>query len=100
MSSILRCVRPFCFEHLRKGVIWKKQKELQELDNRLANQLVSKQQKMNERLKLSIDSTIKEYNKDKKFHVIFCNTNNDNILYADKAYNITNEILEKINAPK
>lgn len=78
----------------------KKQKELQELDNRLANQLVSKQQKMNERLKLSIDSTIKEYNKDKKFHVIFCNTNNDIILYADKAYNITNEILEKINAPK
>ncbi len=78
----------------------KQQQDLQELDNRLTKELVAKQQQMNEKLKASIDSIILDYNKEKKYHLILSNTGNDNILYGNRAYNITNDILQKINAKK
>ena len=78
----------------------KQQQELQDLDARLTKELMSKQQKMNEQLKASIDSIILEFNKDNKYHLILSNTGNDNILYGNKAYNITNEILKLMNIEK
>lgn len=78
----------------------KKQQDLQELDTRLTKELVSKQQEMNLQLKASIDSIIVEYNKDKNYHLIMSNTGNDNILYGNKSYNITNDILQLMNAEK
>ena len=78
----------------------KQQQELQDLDARLTKELMSKQQKMNEQLKASIDSIILEFNKDNKYHLILSNTSNDNILYGNKAYNITNEILKLMNVEK
>ena len=78
----------------------KQQQELQDLDARLTKELMSKQQKMNEQLKASIDSIILEFNKDNKYHLILSNTGNDNILYGNKAYNITNEILKLMNVEK
>ncbi len=78
----------------------KKQQDLQELDTRLTKELVNKQQEMNLQLKASIDSIIVEYNKDKNYHLIMSNTGNDNILYGNKSYNITNDILQLMNAKK
>ena len=78
----------------------KKQQDLQELDTRLTKELVNKQQEMNLQLKASIDSIIVEYNKDKNYHLIMSNTGNDNILYGNKTYNITNDILQLMNAEK
>ncbi|MBP6231025.1 MAG: OmpH family outer membrane protein [Paludibacteraceae bacterium] len=78
----------------------KKQQDLQELDTRLTKELVNKQQEMNLQLKASIDSIIVEYNKDKNYHLIMSNTGNDNILYGNKSYNITNDILQLMNAEK
>lgn len=78
----------------------KQQQELQDLDARLTKELMSKQQKMNEQLKASIDSIILEFNKDNKYHLILSNTGNDNILYGNKAYNITNKILKLMNVEK
>lgn len=78
----------------------KQQQELQDLDARLTKELMNKQQKMNEQLKASIDSIILEFNKDNKYHLILSNTGNDNILYGNKAYNITNEILKLMNVEK
>jgi outer membrane protein len=78
----------------------RKQRELQELDNKLAQDLVVKQKNMNDKLFKTLDSVVTVYNKDKKYHFIFSNTSSNNILYGNKAYNITNEILELLNEKK
>jgi outer membrane protein len=53
---------------------------------------------MNEQLRDSIYKFLQEYNKDHKYQMILSNTMNDNIMVADNAYNITNEVVELLNA--
>ncbi|WP_243347996.1 OmpH family outer membrane protein [Parabacteroides sp. FAFU027] len=74
-----------------------KQQELQQLDQRLSSALVAEQQKMNERLRDSVNSFLKEYNKTKGYHMILSNTAFDNVLYAQDAYNITDEVIDMLN---
>jgi outer membrane protein len=74
-----------------------KQQELQQLEQRLSSDLMVQQQKMSEQIRDEVNSFLKEYNKDKGFHLILSNTSNDNVLYADESYNITNEVIEKLN---
>jgi outer membrane protein len=75
----------------------KKQQELQEIDGNLSKQLVQVQQKMSEQLRDTINKFLKEYNKEGKYAIIFSNTSNDNILYADKQYDITDEVTKLLN---
>lgn len=75
----------------------RKQQELQELDQRLSIEFMNEQQKMNQQIRDSINNYINHYNTSKKFHMIISNTNNDNLLYADKAYDITNEVVNGLN---
>lgn len=75
----------------------KRQQELQELDGKLSQQLMQVQQKMNEGLRDTINAFMKEYNKDKKYEMIISNTGSDNVLYADKTYDITEEITKMLN---
>ena len=75
----------------------KKQQDLQEMDGNLSKQLVQVQQKMSEQLRDTINTFMKEYNKDHKYQLIISNTSNDNILYADKAYDITTEVTKLLN---
>ena len=75
----------------------KKQQELQEMDGNLSKQLVQVQQKMSEQLRDTINKFLKEYNKDGKYAIIFSNTSNDNILYADKQYDITVKVTKLLN---
>lgn len=75
----------------------RKQQELQELDQRLSIEFMNEQQKLNQQIRDSINNYINHYNSAKKFHMIISNTNNDNLLYADKAYDITNEIVNGLN---
>lgn len=74
-----------------------KQQELQQLDQRLSSALMAEQQKMNERLRDSVNSFLKEYNKAKGFHMILSNTAYDNVLFAQDAYNITEEVIDLLN---
>jgi Outer membrane protein len=74
-----------------------KQQELQQLDQRLSSALVAEQQKMNERLRDSVNSFLKEYNKSKGYHMILSNTAFDNVLYAQDEYNITDEVIDMLN---
>lgn len=76
----------------------KKQQALQELDGKLSQQLMQVQQKMSEGLRDTINAFMKEYNKDKKYELIISNTLSDNILYAAKGYDITEEITKLLNA--
>jgi outer membrane protein len=76
----------------------KKQQDLQALQNRLTDELAKEQNKNNMILRDSINSFLKEYNKTKGYSLIISKTGFDNLLYADPIYNITQEIIDGLNA--
>ena len=78
--------------------LMKQQQELQELQQKLANDLAAENQKNSLELRDSINSFLNEYNKTKGYDLIISNTAFDNLLYGNPAYNITNEIVEGLNA--
>jgi len=75
----------------------KKQQDLQALEDKLTQELMKEQQNMNEQLRDTIYKFLQLYNKDKKYQMIISNTMNDNIMVANPAYNITNEVVEILN---
>ena len=78
--------------------LMKKQRELQELDNRLSQELVAKQTALNEKLNHIVDSVILEYNKEKQYQLIISNAGHTPLLYADKVFDVTKEVLDRLNA--
>ena len=78
--------------------LMKLQQELQELQQKLANDLAAENQKNSLELRDSINSFLKVYNQTKGYDLIISNTAFDNLLYGNPAYNITNEIVEGLNA--
>lgn len=77
--------------------LMKKEQELQDLDRRLTQELFVEQQKMNTQLRDTINVFFKEYNKDKHYKMIFSDTGNDNIFYAEDYLDITHEVIEQLN---
>lgn len=75
----------------------KKQQELQQMDGKLSQELMQVQQKMSEGLRDTINKFIKEYNKDGKYEMILSNTSSDNVLWASKGYDITEEVTKMLN---
>ena len=82
-------------ENLR---ISQKQRDLQQLQEKLTSELQAENQKNNLQLRDSINSFLKIYNQDKGYSLIISNAGFDNLLNADKAFNITDEIVEGLNA--
>ena len=78
--------------------IQKQQQDLQELQQKLTAELANEQQKNNLELRDSINSFINVYNKDKGYDLIISNAAMDNLIYGNPAFNITNEIIEGLNA--
>lgn len=78
--------------------LMKMQQDLQKLSNTLTTELANETAKNNLQLRDSISNYLKEYNKTKGYNMILSNTGFDNLLYADSAFNITNEIVEGLNA--
>lgn len=76
----------------------KKQQDLQTLQNKLTAELQNENAKNSLQLRDSINAFLKQYNKTKGYSLILSNTGFDNLLYADSAYNITNDIIEGLNA--
>ena len=72
------------------------QQSLEALQGRLAQEFQSEQNKYNEALHDSLNHFLTQYNKDKKFSLILTKSG-DNILYADKTYDITNEVVAGLN---
>jgi outer membrane protein len=77
--------------------IQKQQADLQALQEKLSNELANENQQNSLQLRDSINSFLKEYNKDKGYDLIISNTGFDNLLYANPAYNITQEIIDGLN---
>ena len=78
--------------------LMKLQQELQELQQKLTSELAAENQKNSLELRDSINSFLKVYNQTKGYDLIISNTAFDNLLYGNPAYNITNEIVEGLNA--
>ena len=70
--------------------------DLDALNQRLSNEFQTETEKYNTALRDSIQHFLAKYNKDKKFGLILSKAG-DNILYADKAYDITNEVVAGLN---
>ena len=70
---------------------------MQTLEQRLAQDLITEQQKMNMRLRDSINSFFEFFNADKRYKLILSNTDADNILYAEPMLNITSEVVFVMN---
>ncbi len=78
--------------------IAKLEQDLQELSNKLQTELANENEKNSLQLRDSINAFLAEYNKTKGYSLIISNTGFDNLLYADPSYNITQEILDGLNA--
>lgn len=76
----------------------KMEQDLQELSNKLQNGLMEENNKNSLLFRDSINAFLKEYNKTHGYSLIFSNTGFDNLLYADSSFNITQEIIDGLNA--
>lgn len=74
----------------------KQSADLQALQQRLGNEFQNETNTFNTALRDSIQHYLTAYNKDKKYSLILSKAG-DNILYADKAYDITNEVIAGLN---
>ena len=74
----------------------RQQRDLQELQARLENELANETAKFNEALRDSLQNFLKAYNKDKKFDLILSKAG-DNILLAEKRYDITMDVINGLN---
>ncbi|MDO4159928.1 MAG: OmpH family outer membrane protein [Prevotellaceae bacterium] len=74
----------------------KQNADLQALQQRLGTEFQNETEKFNNALRDSIQHYLAVYNKDKKFALILSKAG-DNILYADKTYDITKEVIAGLN---
>ena len=80
----------------QQAAIERQQRDLQELQARLENELAKEKAEFNETLRDSLQSFLKAYNKDKQFSLILTKQG-DNILLADKKYDITQDVINGLN---
>ena len=80
----------------QQAAIERQQRDLQELQARLESELASETAKFNEALRDSLQNFLKDYNKDKQFSLILTKQG-DNILLADKKFDITNDVINGLN---
>jgi outer membrane protein len=74
----------------------KQSNDLQALNQRLSGEFQTETEKYNKALRDSIQHFLAVYNKDKKYSLILSKAG-DNLLYADKAYDITSEVITGLN---
>ena len=74
----------------------KQNNDLQALNQRLSSEFQAETEKYNNALRDSIQHFLAVYNKDKKYGLILSKAG-DNILYADKSHDITNEVIAGLN---
>ena len=80
----------------QQAAIERQQRDLQELQARLENELASETAKFNEALRDSLQNFLKDYNNDKKYDMILAKSG-DNILMANKRFDITQDVINGLN---
>ena len=80
----------------QQAAIERQQRDLQELQARLENELATETAKFNDALRDSLQNFLTAYNKDKQYDLILSKAG-DNILMANKKYDITNDVINGLN---
>ena len=97
LAELERQVGPLEKQSEKAKVYLKKKEELDKLEQRLISELSAKSQKNNVTLHDSINSFLKAYNAEKGYDLIISRVG-DNLLFANKALDITEEVINGLNA--
>ena len=76
----------------------KKQQDLEQLEAKLTQDILEENQALNLQLSDSLMNYLKTYNADGRFEIILNNNAKDNILMAADGYDITNDVVNGLNA--
>jgi outer membrane protein len=74
------------------------QQKLLQLRDKYMAQLAEEEQAMKRQILSSITEFLTPYSKDKGYSYVFANSLGGNMLYADQAFNITQDVLKGLNA--
>lgn len=80
----------------QQAAIQRQQRDLQALQARLEGELANETQQFNEALRDSLNNFLAQYNKSKKYDIILSKAG-DNILYANKKFDITQDVINGLN---
>ena len=75
-----------------------RQQEFQRLQDEYSNQLAVEQQNMNNQLFEKISAYVTKYNTPERYKFVLTRTIGGSMWYANEQYNITNDIIEGLNA--
>lgn len=78
--------------------LMKQDQALQELNQKLTKEMLDEQEKMNKRLRDSLNSLLKQYQQEKRYKMILSNNASDNVIWADSSLNITKIVTNDLNA--
>jgi outer membrane protein len=76
----------------------KKEQDIQQLEAKLIQEILEENQKVNAQLADSLTNYLNIFNEEAKYHIIFSNNAKDNLLLANEQYDITEKIIEGLNA--
>jgi outer membrane protein len=76
----------------------RKQREIEQTAAQMEQELALEQRIMQQQLSDTLSSAMKEFNNPQKYQIIYTKSGNTTILYADESYNITQEVIEFLNA--
>ncbi|GAD04751.1 hypothetical protein PORCRE_447 [Porphyromonas crevioricanis JCM 15906] len=74
------------------------QQQGETLEAKLTQEFLLKQQQSNEKLHKQLNEALAEYNKTKKYQFILTKVGVESILYADSAYDITEDVVKFLNS--
>ena len=78
--------------------ILKMDQEYQQLAERLSQEFMLEQEKLNLQMEDTIRVRMIEYNKGRNFEIIFSNRTTSTVLYANDKYDITSDVVEFLNS--
>ncbi|MEO5570283.1 MAG: OmpH family outer membrane protein [Bacteroidia bacterium] len=81
-------------------VLGKRQQELMQYKQEMTDELARAEEALNDTLHNNLISTLKKYNKDKKYHFILGYQKGSGILLASDSLDITKQIIEELNKEK
>ncbi|UXX79788.1 OmpH family outer membrane protein [Reichenbachiella carrageenanivorans] len=84
-------------KELNKELIRTKQRQLQDYQAAMRDKSAQEDQQMTEKVLTTINAFMINYGKEHNYQVIFGATSAGNIIYADQAINITDEVLNLLN---
>ncbi|MBQ9523218.1 MAG: OmpH family outer membrane protein [Paludibacteraceae bacterium] len=76
----------------------RKQQELEDLDAKLTQEIMTENQKFNMQLADTLMAFLKDFNADGRYQIILSNNAKDNILMAAEGYDITSAVVSGLNS--